>query len=123
MTNPTQAQQIAELQEDLAEAQYQLGLLGQAHVQLEALTAALLTVAERNGTSGWATLARLLTVLREPVTEYRRSMVQAADILARRTLPAAAGARLAREHSRSLTVHRGNGGGGPSSRGSLTPVA
>lgn len=120
MTNPTQAQQIAELQEDLAEAQYQLGLLEQAHVQLEALTAALLTVAERNGTSGWATLARLLTVLREPVTEHRRSMVQAADILARRT-PTAGGQGPG--HPRSLTVHRGNGWGGPSSRGSLTPVA
>ena len=89
MAKPTQAQEIAELRKDLAEAQRQLKLVAQAQVQLEALTAGLLTVAERNGRSGWATLATLLTVMREPVTEYRRSMVYAADIVARR-VPAGA---------------------------------
>ena len=75
MTKPTQAQQIAALKSELSETR----------IQLEILTAGMLTVAERNGTSGWATLATLLEVAREtPDTDHHRAMVRAADAIADR---------------------------------------
>jgi len=75
MPKSTQAQEIAKLRQDLSETQ--------VHVQI--LAAALLTVAERNGTSGWGNMAHLIHVMREtPDTGFARAMARAADVIVER---------------------------------------
>jgi hypothetical protein len=125
-----QAEEIKQLRSDLDKAQVHLSLLA----------AGLLTVAERSGTSGWATMADLIQVMREgDGSEHDRAMARAGDIVARRVSPDSSGARFtdkaAKEASSAarprrlsgdpvpgLMVHRGGGEGGPSSRGSLKLV-
>jgi hypothetical protein len=70
---PTQAQQIAELRKQLV----------QVHMRVEVLASALLTVAERNGTSGWANVATLIHVARE-VSERDAAYARLADAVAER---------------------------------------
>jgi hypothetical protein len=88
----TQAERLRKAETELAEVT----------ANLSVLAAAVLTVAERNGTTGWGTLTDVITTMRAKGS----AMARGADIVTRRTPADSPAARRTAPRDRHLSVAR-----------------